>query len=98
MVTSRTGTASHKRFRRAVLNRDRRAGIIACPLCGVTLDYNTGLLPNSAVPDHIIPWAQGGRDHPDNGRTICRRCNEQRGGKRDQTKPPTRTVTNLIDW
>jgi len=23
MVTSRTGTASHKRFRRAVLNRDR---------------------------------------------------------------------------
>ena len=29
MATSRTGTASHKRFRRAVLNRDRRAGVIA---------------------------------------------------------------------
>lgn len=100
MVTSRTGTASHKRFRRAVLNRDRRAGVTHCPLCSVLLDYTTGLLPNSAEPDHIIPWESGGPDHVDNGRTICRLCNERRGKKPiASTAPPrTRTVTTLIQW
>lgn len=99
MATSRTGTASHKRFRRAVLNRDRRAGITHCPVCGVLLDYTTGLLPNSAVPDHIVPWSAGGTDHPDNGRTCCRLCNEKRGkGRRQRSSPPPRTVTNLFAW
>ena len=103
MATSRTGTASHKRFRTAVLRRDRRAGIEQCPICGVTLDYSQGLRPNSAEPDHIVPHAHGGTDSADNGRTICRRCNQRRGNgqskralKREAAQG--KRVTTLIAW
>lgn len=99
MVTSRTGTAEHKQFRIRVLTRDRAAGITHCPICGITLDYETSRLPNSAEPDHIIPAALGGTNHVDNGRTICRRDNQSRGAK--QTRPARTiepTITNLVDW
>ena len=104
MATSRTGTASHKRFRRDVLNRDRRAGITHCPLCGVLLDYDVGRKPDSAEPDHLLAHALGGTDSPDNGRTICRKCNQSRGdgqGDRKRAKRKAvaaRTVTTLVDW
>ena len=100
MATSRTGTASHKRFRIAVLQAGRDAGITHCPACGVVLDYDRGRLPDSAEPDHITPWADGGRNDASNGRVLCRRCNQRRGkGRRlaiDQT--PKRAITNLIAW
>lgn len=98
MVTSRTGTASHFRFRRAVLSRDRRAGVVRCPLCGVALDYDVSKQPHSAEPDHILPVAMGGTNHPDNGRTICRRCNQSRGGRSNAKMPTPRPTTNLVDW
>ena len=103
MATSRTGTASHKRFRRDVLNRDRRAGITHCPLCGVLLDYDVGRNRNSATADHIIPWSMGGPNHIDNGRTICVACNESRGSGQSLRRVRTdaaaaRTVTTLVDW
>lgn len=96
MTTSRTGTASHKRFRRDVLRAGQQAGITHCPLCNVMLDYDEGRKPNSAEPDHIVPHALGGYDHVDNGRVICRRCNQRRGDKMDAA--PTGRITNLIAW
>ena len=87
MATSRTGTTRWLNTRRACLKRDREAGITTCPLCGVTLDYNVSRLPNSAEADHIVPHAQGGEDTPENTRTVCRRCNQSRGGKQASQKP-----------
>lgn len=105
MASSRTGLTPHLRFRRAVLTRDRRAGITNCPDCGTTLDYNISRKPNSAEPDHIISAAQarelGWKDselnNPRNGRTICRRCNQSRGAGRTVkvNKPALRAST---DW
>ena len=85
MATSRTGLTPHLNFRRRVLQRDRRAGITECPLCQVKLDYDISRKPESAEPDHIVPITRGGSNHPDNGRTICRRCNQSRGN-RDQPR------------
>lgn len=98
MASSRTGLTPHLRFRKAVLGRDRRAGITHCPECGCELDYDISRQPNSAEPDHIIPaakaktlgWTEAQLNNPQNGRTICRRCNQSRGaGKRVQVKKPT---------
>lgn len=103
MTTSRTGTASHKRWRTQILRRDQHAGITHCPDCGTALDYEHSRQPNSAEPDHITPWARGGRNTLDNGRTICRQCNQSRGS-RTRAKRHTNTtfnvtiVTNLVQW
>lgn len=93
MVTSRTGTTKYKAWRTAVLQRGLNAGIRRCPCkacnackngCGVILDYTKGKMPHSAEPDHIIPVARGGQDVLENGRVLCRRCNQSRG---DGTRP-----------
>ena len=101
MVASRTGLTPHLRFRAAVLGRDRRLGILNCPECGVLMDYDVGRKPNSAEPDHIISIARGGTNDPDNGRAICRRCNQSKGNRaaptRNRGSRPT-VVTNLVDW
>ncbi|WP_224744481.1 HNH endonuclease [Chryseoglobus sp. 28M-23] len=97
MVTSRTGLATHINWRKRVLHRDRTAGVTHCPCtepcrhhplepCGVKLDYDVSRQPHSAEPDHIKPFAYGGENTLENGRTICRRCNAARG---KGTKPPT---------
>lgn len=83
MVSSRTGLTPHLDFRRKVLRRDRKAGVTRCPICLTELDYDESRKPNSAEPDHILPITRGGTNHPDNGRTICRRCNQRRGNKLD---------------
>ncbi len=88
MVASRTGLTPHLNFRRRVLTRDRKAGVTHCPECNVQLDYDNSRQPHSAEPDHITPIAYGGTNDPSNGRTICRRCNQSLGAKRD---PQTRT-------
>lgn len=97
MASSRTGLTPHLRFRKAVLGRDRRAGVTQCPLCDVTLDYDISRQPNSAEPDHIVPiaraeqlgWTVAQINNPKNGRAICRRCNQSIGAKSDpkRTKP-----------
>lgn len=87
MASSRTGLTPHLRFRRAVLTRDRKAGITHCPDCNTELDYDISRKPNSAEPDHIISaaearkrgWKDSELNNPRNGRTICRRCNQSRG-------------------
>ena len=54
-------------------------GLTHCPgvdkPCGVQLDYDTPLQPNSAETDHIIEHRYGGTDDVDNLRVICRACN-----------------------
>ena len=74
-------------MQRACLDRDKEAGITTCPLCGVILDYDVSRLPNSAEADHIVPYAQDGTDTLENTRTVCRRCNQSRGGKQAHQKP-----------
>lgn len=103
MVTSRTGTSSHLRFRREVLRRDRAEGVTHCPACGVLLDYDVSRQPNSAEPDHIVPVAMGGTNDVSNGRVLCRLCNQKRGkgSSRQQIKAEARQsrhVTTLVEW
>lgn len=97
MATSRTGTTEHLQWRKRVLARDRSAGITNCPLCGRLLDYETSRLPNSAEPDHITPYAYGGGYTMDNGRTICRQCNQSRG-KGSKPQPDRTKVTASPIW
>lgn len=99
MVASRTGLTPHLKFRRTVLNRDKRAGITRCPLCEVTLDYDVSRQSNSAEPDHIVAVARGGTNHPDNGRTICRKCNQSRGDGTKGHRPTSKArVTSSPIW
>ena len=79
MATSRTGTAVWKRVREQALTKAKRLGQTRCPHCQTELDYTQGLRPNSAEPDHVIPYSMGGRDHIDNLVVICRRCNQSKG-------------------
>lgn len=100
MATSRTGTTSHKHWRTQILNRDRNQGITHCPLCNTPLDYTTSRQPNSAEPDHIIPHANGGTNTLENGRTICRRCNQRRGaltGRNTTRKHAKQTHYTTLD-
>ena len=94
---SRTGTAKHRHWRRRVLAAAQDAGVTNCPMCGVRLDYSRGLRPNSAEPDHIIPYSMGGDLSLDNGRVLCRTCNIRRGnGLRDHREPAAPALD--IDW
>mgnify|MGYP005611765431 CR=1 len=97
MASSRTGLTPHLRFRRAVLNRDRRNGITNCPHCNVAMDYQVSRQPNSAEPDHIVPIARGGTNDPSNGRAICRRCNQSRGAN-DTPKHERKHVQASDGW
>ncbi|RTE49627.1 HNH endonuclease [Actinobaculum sp. 352] len=99
MTTSRTGTTSHKKWRTHIITRDHNTGITHCPICGTQLNYTTPKQPNSAEADHIIPYSHGGQNTPENGRTICRTCNQKRGNKPTKTtttQPATTTTT--IPW
>jgi len=108
MVASRTGLTPHLRFRRAVLGRDRRAGITHCPIpgCGVELDYDNSRQPNSAEPDHIVShaeakkrgWTEAQINNPNNGRTICRRCNQSIGDKGDPKPTVKAELTPSTGW
>ena len=104
MATSRTGTAQYKRWRTQVLHRDQADGITHCPLCDTPLDYSRTQRPNSAEPDHITPHSHGGTNTLDNGRTICRTCNIQRGNNtnfqttRNPQQQHAQTITNLVNW
>jgi len=96
MATSRTGLTPHLEFRRKVLRRDKAAGVKHCPICLVQLDYEVTRKPNSAEPDHIIPDSLGGTNKPENGRTICRRCNQRRGNKIEDPIKRTRIKASPI--
>lgn len=100
MATSRTGTGSHKRWRKQVLQQGQADGVTHCPMpsCGVRLDYTAGLMPHSAEPDHITPVARGGMNIVENGRVICRRCNQRRGKGRAVPVAQPKPVTASDIW
>jgi hypothetical protein len=88
VVTSRTGTAKYLRNSARVKRQARADGITHCPgytdargahhPCGVELDYDVPLLPNSAETDHITEYRRGGTDDASNLRVLCRRQNSER--------------------
>jgi len=92
MATSRTGTATWKRVRAQALYRAKRNGVTHCRHCGVELNYDVSLLPESAEVDHLIPHSMGGKDHVDNTETICRLCNQSKGNR---AAPKERNVKPL---
>lgn len=102
MTTSRTGTAQGKRFRKDTLRQALSQGLTHCPDCGTQLAWGTSRLPASPEADHIIPHSHGGTDTQDNGRVICRHCNQSRGNKpvpAHKRQPVTpKTTTTLIRW
>lgn len=81
MATSRTGTARWKSVVAFVRREAQREGLERCPLCGVELEWDRGLQPNSAEVDHLVPHSKGGQDVPGNARITCRRCNQSRGNR-----------------
>lgn len=84
--TPRTATTKWKALRLKVIRRAKRDGVTHCLECGVALDYGISGLRNSAEVDHIVSYAQGGKDLMSNCRVICRRCNQSLGAK--VTKQP----------
>lgn len=102
MPTSRTGTTQGKRFRQETLRAAINAGQTHCPDCQVQLAWGTSKQPDSPEADHITPHSRGGTDRPDNGRVICRHCNQSRGNrsirKRPESAHRTATNTTLINW
>jgi 5-methylcytosine-specific restriction endonuclease McrA len=55
-------------LRWAIFERDG----YACGVCGSRSDLTV---------DHVSPVIVGGRDEPDNLRTLCRRCNSFKGAR-----------------
>lgn len=99
MATSRTGTTKYKLWRLAVLRNGRLEGITHCPTlaCRVLLDYAEGKKPNSAEPDHIIPYANGGQDVVENGRVLCRQCNQSKGNRQAPGQPKARQTQPFVN-
>lgn len=97
MATSRTGTAKYKAWRKQVIRTARINNITHCPIktCRVELDYSNSKRPNSAEADHITPWANGGRETPDNGQVLCRRCNQSLGDKKPKQPTTKRTAPTI---
>lgn len=92
MAASRTGLTSHLKWRKRVLAAGKNNGVTHCPICNVPLDYHVTRKPDSAEPDHIIPAANGGTNTVNNGRVICRLCNQRRGNRIRDPKPRTPTT------
>lgn len=93
MTTSRTGTTTYLRNSKRVKAQARASGLTHCPgyeghPCGVELDYDTPLLPNSVETDHIIEHRYGGTDDVDNLRVLCRAQNLERNRTRPEVDVP----------
>lgn len=67
-------------FRRAVLERDG----YQCVRCGKRTRLEA---------DHIVPLADGGAHHPDNGQTLCRACHIAK-----DARPRRADVAGQDDW
>lgn len=88
MATSRTGTSKWLKVRRRALALGIDQGIHNCPICGALLDYERTRQPNSAEPDHILPYTKGGQDVIENIQVICRTCNIRKGNGRRKRPVP----------
>ena len=93
----RTSTRAWRTVRDQARAQAIHRGQWACPICQTPLDYEWSGRPNSAEVDHINPHANGGPDHIDNTRVICRTCNRRLGGKlgnqRSRHREPPKPLT-----
>lgn len=78
---SRTATPAWRQLRKTKIEEAQARGQTTCLICRAWLDYEHKGQPNSPELDHIVPYAAGGTDHPNNTRIICRTCNRRLGGK-----------------
>ena len=70
--------------RKAILT----AGGYTCSRCG-----HHDLSGASLEADHIVPAAEGGTDHPDNGQPLCKPCHHRKTQteiRRGQQRRPSR--------
>lgn len=100
MASSRTGSGKWRRLRKEVIEEAIQKEQFNCPLCGIGLDYEYSLQPNSAEVDHILEHSLGGQDVKENVRVICRYCNQTRFHKeRGNRKPAGRIEPETkIEW
>lgn len=96
MASSRTGTAKWLRLAARAKAQALDAGVYTCPVCGVALDYTRSRQPNSPEVDHIVPYAEGGKDTLENVRVICRLCNQRLGGKLGATRSRKPRATDRV--
>lgn len=80
----RPTSAQEKKFRDAVLRRDRNVCQVRGPRCTRV----------ATQADHIVPWSEGGSNDPSNGQAVCQPCHDQktqeeaqRGRSRWKRKP-----------
>ena len=100
MATSRTGTGKWKRVRKQAIDKAIANEQFNCLDCGIHLDYEHSIQPNSAEVDHIVPHALGGQDTLENTRVICRYCNQTRFHREKANRKPAGRVEpeTQIDW
>ena len=100
MASSRTGSGKWRRLRKEVIEEAIRKEQFNCPLCGIGLDYEYSLQPNSAEVDHILEHSLGGQDVKENVRVICRYCNQTRFHKERRNRKPAERIEpeTKIEW
>lgn len=100
MASSRTGSGKWRRLRKEVIEEAIRKEQFNCPLCGIGLDYEYSLQPNSAEVDHILEHSLGGQDVKENVRVICRYCNQTRFHKERRNRKPSGRIEpeTKIEW
>lgn len=100
MASSRTGSGKWRRLRKEVIEEAIRKEQFNCPLCGIGLDYEYSLQPNSAEVDHILEHSLGGQDVKENVRVICRYCNQTRFHKERRNRKPAGRIEpeTKIEW
>ena len=97
--TNRTASASHRRWRQRLITQAQQQGQTTCPLCGVTITWDTHDLPTSPEADHITPVSRGGLNTLDNGQIICRTCNRSKGNRtQPNIKLQQQTTKTLVSW
>jgi len=68
-------------------NKDQNKGQTRCSNCGTETvpgqQSRKGVSKpaNETQVDHIIPKSRGGQGRPDNGRVLCRKCNQEKSNK-----------------
>jgi hypothetical protein len=77
------GRARKDSFRSQVIARDKK-----CVRC---------LWPRYLVAHHIVAFADGGADHPDNGATLCEECHDEWHKKYEFKMPFASFVQRLPD-
>ena len=94
-TSSRTSTAEWKKIRDKRREEEYNKGLTNCPSCGVWLNWDQGLLPNSAEVDHIEPWVDTRTNDYNSTQIICRLCNQKKGGKQGSRRKQKKSIPSV---